>query len=521
MAEPRFVQSQKTFLRTPISSTDTEIVLDDFVDLSGDDLEMADFGDKGYITINPGNDNEEIISFTGFTVNDDGSVTLDTGVTRGLESTYPYGTDGTAHPHGAGDVVVVSNTSHLLDQIITYVDNIAIAGSPDADETTKGVMEVATSSEIDNGKDTGSTGADLAVTPDQLGNSKYSKRLPSTEGDEYLSAIVGTIMPTVRVNAPSGFLLCQGQSVSNQSYKDLASVIAGRYGLGNSTDFTVDTNNDEIDANSHGLSNGDLLLLTSDGTLPSPFSENTAYYVINASANSFQLASSSGGSPISITDTGSGTHSFNESFRIPDLRSSVPLGRGQRVETFDFEDSDVDTGNDEITVRDNDWLKNGTEVTLSNSGGSLPSGLSSGTYYVIRVNSTTVKLASSRSDVDQSGDNSSAIDITGASGGGTHTITLTLSSRSLSDAGGEEEHQSIEDEMPSHYHGIASRGDSNGWNLEFVTTTSNNDSDSGTPTQRQLVSERHNDRPATERRGSDNPHNNMPPYTVINYMIKT
>jgi len=80
MAEPRFVQTPKTFLRTPLATTDTEIVLDELKNLSGENLSMADFGDKGYITINPGNDNEEIISFTDFTVNDDGSVSLDTNV---------------------------------------------------------------------------------------------------------------------------------------------------------------------------------------------------------------------------------------------------------------------------------------------------------------------------------------------------------------------------------------------------------------------------------------------------------
>lgn len=52
--------------------------------------------------------------------------------------------------------------------IKTYADNLAIAGSPDASTTVKGLVEIATNAEAVAGTGTGGTGAILAVTPSNL-----------------------------------------------------------------------------------------------------------------------------------------------------------------------------------------------------------------------------------------------------------------------------------------------------------------------------------------------------------------
>lgn len=49
-----------------------------------------------------------------------------------------------------------------------YVDGVAIAGAPNADTSTKGIVEVATTAEALAGTATGGTGASLVVTPDVL-----------------------------------------------------------------------------------------------------------------------------------------------------------------------------------------------------------------------------------------------------------------------------------------------------------------------------------------------------------------
>lgn len=88
------------------------------------------------------------------------------------------------------------------------------------------------------------------------------------------------------------------------------------------------------------------------------------------------------------------------------------------VGTFDFVDADVNTSTDEISETGHGF--NTGDVIQLTSTGTLPDGLSLATdYYVIRVDADTIKLASSALNAE----NGSAVDITAATGGGTHTLT--------------------------------------------------------------------------------------------------
>ena len=79
-----------------------------------------------------------------------------------------------------------------------------------------------------------------------------------------------------------------------------------------------------------------------------------------------------------------------------------------------FTDSEVSVANDTITIEDHGFQDNDT-VALTTSG-TLPTGLSATTvYYVISATKDTFKLSTSAGG--------SAVDITAASGGGTHTAT--------------------------------------------------------------------------------------------------
>lgn len=63
-----------------------------------------------------------------------------------------------------------TDTSSDLDHAATieYVNNIALAGAPDASETVKGVVEEATQAQVDAGTAVGETGARLYVNPEKL-----------------------------------------------------------------------------------------------------------------------------------------------------------------------------------------------------------------------------------------------------------------------------------------------------------------------------------------------------------------
>lgn len=143
MSTVKFVQAKTTTLQAPIVSTETtSIVLKRLVDIYGNALALSDFGTIIYLTLEPGSDNEEIISATGFTVNDDDTVSLDTGIVRGLSAKYPYTTGGTARDHTAGSVVVVSNNPQLyaslvglsgmqtIDGVKTFSANPLLSGNP-------------------------------------------------------------------------------------------------------------------------------------------------------------------------------------------------------------------------------------------------------------------------------------------------------------------------------------------------------------------------------------------------------
>jgi hypothetical protein len=65
-----------------------------------------------------------------------------------------------------------------------------------------------------------------------------------------------------------------------------------------------------ITLNAHGRSNNEIVQLSSSGTLPSPYTANTLYYISGATTNTFKLATSRNGTAISSVSGGSGTHSY-------------------------------------------------------------------------------------------------------------------------------------------------------------------------------------------------------------------
>jgi hypothetical protein len=71
------------------------------------------------------------------------------------------------------------------------------------------------------------------------------------------------------------------------------------------TNFAV---NDKLTSAAHGYSNNEEVILHSAGTIPTGLFVNTPLFVINATANDFELASSPGGGALNITDNGVGAH---------------------------------------------------------------------------------------------------------------------------------------------------------------------------------------------------------------------
>lgn len=77
-------------------------------------------------------------------------------------------------------------------------------------------------------------------------------------------------------------------------------------------DVAVDPAN-TISETAHGMSDGDPVRLSSSGALPTGLSAGIDYYVVNSTANDFQLEESVGGGAVQITAAaGGGTHSLSK-----------------------------------------------------------------------------------------------------------------------------------------------------------------------------------------------------------------
>src|SRR5690349_12801105 len=65
-----------------------------------------------------------------------------------------------------------------------------------------------------------------------------------------------------------------------------------------------------LTATGHGLNNGESVTQKTTGSLPGNFVTQLEYFVVNATANTLQLALIPGGTPITTANAGSGTHSL-------------------------------------------------------------------------------------------------------------------------------------------------------------------------------------------------------------------
>lgn len=214
MATPKIVADFETQLATALSVGDTSFTLASATDDDGVSLPTG----KYYFTIDNGTSQKEYVvgTVSGAAVSSVSNVTR-----QGTESS------GVDRAHRVGASVIISDFLTYKN----YIDETTVAGAADADTATKGVLESGTTAEINAGTATGSTGAELAVTPDKLVASNYGILLAS---------LAGAVIPYAGSSAPTGFLLCDGSTVSRTTYADLFAVTSTTYGVGDgSTTFNL------------------------------------------------------------------------------------------------------------------------------------------------------------------------------------------------------------------------------------------------------------------------------------------
>jgi microcystin-dependent protein len=159
---------------------------------------------------------------------------------------------------------------------------------------------------------------------------------------------VGSIIYYGGFTAPTGYLLGYGQAISRLTYSGLyaalslqttATTSSGNHVITGIPDTTGMVAGMPIDGTGipagqsstvtitiatpgvvswtgHGLQNGQPIVLSTDGALPTGLVAGTTYYVVARAADTFQLAATTGGMAINTTGSQSGTHTATTSGTI-------------------------------------------------------------------------------------------------------------------------------------------------------------------------------------------------------------
>ena len=351
----KVVQTPIVALYTGLSAVGSSMTITPVpADLDGVALTMSDFGNTGYCTIDPKiSGYEEIVSFTGLTANGDKTVTL-TGLTRDLQSKYPYTGSGTGKLHGASAVVVFSNNPQIYGRFAGKDNDETITG-----QWTFSVFPITPVTQLATSTVAGFTKLSInaanPASPIAVGDN--DTRVPSADPTTLFAGIAtkvptGMVSPYAGRTAPTGFLLCDGSAVSRTTYAALLAAIAP------SGTFTVTIASPGVFTKAtHGFILGDKVhLTTSAAGLPSGLAVNTDYWVGVKDANSFWLFDTkahafadnnvgSGTGVIVTTGSQSGVHTIYASswgkgdgsttFNVPDLRGLTFYGQKTSDANFD------------------------------------------------------------------------------------------------------------------------------------------------------------------------------------------
>lgn len=209
----------------------------------------------------------------------------------------------------------------------------------------------------------------------------------------------------------------------------------------------------------------------------------------------------------SVIGTSYGTGNGTTTFNLPDLKARIPVGYAASAPTkvFTFASRSTNTitvTSDVLTNSTTNEIQTGQAVLYSAPSGAMTGLTTNTTYYLIRVAYNQFQLATSVANANFG----IAISLS-SDGTGTQTFTLTLTARALGDKGGSETDTSV----PSHSHypttstGVGGSIRVSTYNVSDDNAYSNYTTDPGT---------------VISTVGSTSA-SNMPPFTVVNYIIKT
>lgn len=142
---------------------------------------------------------------------------------------------------------------------------------------------------------------------------------------------IGALIDYGGHTCPAYFLETYGQSLNAVTYADLFAALV-KFATVTMTIASPCV----VTWTSHGRQNGDPIKFTTTGALPTGLIAGTTYYIVNKTANTFQVAATAGGTAIDTSGSQSGTHTGIHAphgcadnlstFNAPDLRGRATVG---------------------------------------------------------------------------------------------------------------------------------------------------------------------------------------------------
>ncbi len=239
----------------------------------------------------------------------------------------------------ANSVTLGTDTTGDYVATITAGTNLSISAGSGTGEGSTPTLATSTTPSFSTITSTVPTGtAPLTIASETLVTNLNADRLDGEHGSWYSPS--GLISPYAGLTAPPGWLFCNGQSVSRTTYATLFSTLTASVGT-----CTITTASPAVvSLTAHGLVEGDAIYFTTTGTLPTGLSADTTYYVKSTgNANTFQVSLTrtssatafTAGTAVNTTVAGSGTHTVVKApygvpsslnFYVPDFRGRTPVG---------------------------------------------------------------------------------------------------------------------------------------------------------------------------------------------------
>lgn len=417
-------------------------------------------------------------------------------------------------PTFTGNVTVPTPSAGTDAATKDYVDGVGSSGASDASPTVKGIARLSSAPDVTIGTATISFASPAVVsftahglTVNDIVKFSTTGTLPTglTAGTSYYVISAGLTADTFRVSAT------QGGSAINTSFSG-----SGTHTLVKITPVVVAVTDPKMPTQAQK----DAMTGTGTPSSTDPF-VNKSTFNLNFIGMIIAYASVTpptgwllcDGSAVSRTTyaelfavcgTTYGAGDGSTTFNLPSVlgRKIIGTGAGTKVATFASRASNVITVTGLSDLADNEF-QTGTPVLYSAPYGAM-TGLTHNTiYYVVRVSNTTFSLATSLANA-----NAGTVIALSSSGTGTQTFTVSLTTRTIGQTGGEEKHLLSIAEMASHDH----PGSTVSVGSNTLPGGGPGNQSNGTASYQPYVS--------VASQGGNNQHNNMDPYIALPYIIK-